>query len=148
MEDIMTPAISVPKHQNEPLSWHHQVQLIGDKCPNPRIHTCDACNQPILIYGRLVSDSSSDYHYSKLFIGICFLQIPCKHVFCLDCAHEKSKNSCMKCHERVIRVEKSGLGSIFRCRKEGCKRTYLSHRDLLAHIKHRHSRKTNKPRRS
>ena len=55
---LPTPSItSIPKHQNQPLQWHHRVQLIGEKCPNARIHVCDSCRQPILVYGRLVSVS-------------------------------------------------------------------------------------------
>lgn len=66
MDELMRPAvtsmISVPKHQNEVLSWHHEVHLVGEKCPNPRIHTCDSCHQPILIYGRLVRKLSHSCH--------------------------------------------------------------------------------------
>ena len=58
-------------------------------------------------------------------------------MLCLDCAEEIG-SPCPKCQERVLRVEKTELGSIFRCRRETCNRTYLSQRDLLAHIKHRH----------
>lgn len=36
------------------LSWDHRVNLIGEKVLSPRIHICDACNKPILIYGRMV----------------------------------------------------------------------------------------------
>ena len=90
------------------------------------IHCCDTCERPILIYGRM---------------------IPCKHVFCLACAHEKS-GSCSRCGDKVIRVEQAGLGSIFMCThggsrygNDGCRRTYLSQRDLQAHIQHRHVNK-------
>jgi len=37
------------------LLWNHPVQLIGEKVMSPRIHMCDICHKPILIYGRLVS---------------------------------------------------------------------------------------------
>lgn len=59
LEFLPTPTVtcltSVSKHQNQPLFWHHQVNLMGEKCPNPRIHLCDSCQEPILVYGRLVS---------------------------------------------------------------------------------------------
>lgn len=40
------------------LSWDHPVNLIGEKVLSPRIHICDTCNKPILIYGRMVSSFS------------------------------------------------------------------------------------------
>jgi len=46
--------LNVPLHNNQPLQWDHRVNLMGEKCPNPRIHLCDKCNQPVLIYGRMV----------------------------------------------------------------------------------------------
>lgn len=45
--------------------WPNKVNLIGEKVYKPKIHFCEYCNKPILIYGRL---------------------IPCKHVFCFTCA--------------------------------------------------------------
>jgi len=45
--------------------WPNKVNLIGEKVYKPKIHFCEHCNKPILIYGRL---------------------IPCKHVFCFTCA--------------------------------------------------------------
>lgn len=45
--------------------WANKVNLIGEKVYKPKIHFCEYCNKPILIYGRL---------------------IPCKHVFCFSCA--------------------------------------------------------------
>lgn len=54
----VTSITSVPKHQNQALQWDHKVNLMGEKCPNPRIHLCDSCQQPILVYGRLVSHPS------------------------------------------------------------------------------------------
>lgn len=68
------------------------------------------------------------------------LQIPCKHVFCLSCSHQNDKQ-CPRCNEKVLRVEKTGLGTVFMCQTESCKRTYLSQRDLQAHIEHRHMRR-------
>lgn len=106
------------------LKWNHKVSLIGEKVLNPMIHCCDQCEKPILIYGRM---------------------IPCKHVFCLKCAREEPLKICPRCKEKVVRVEQSGLGTVFMCShggtrygNTGCRRTYLSQRDLQAHINHRH----------
>ncbi|XP_058798476.1 E3 ubiquitin-protein ligase Hakai [Phymastichus coffea] len=105
------------------LRWDHRVNLIGEKVLNPMIHCCDKCLKPILIYGRM---------------------IPCKHVFCLACAKKEDK-VCPRCMEKVSRVEQTGLGTVFMCThggtrygNAGCRRTYLSQRDLQAHINHRH----------
>lgn len=106
------------------LKWDHKVSLIGEKVLNPMIHCCDQCEKPILIYGRM---------------------IPCKHVFCLRCARSEPIKICPRCKEKVVRVEQSGLGTVFMCThggsrygNTGCRRTYLSQRDLQAHINHRH----------
>lgn len=106
------------------LKWDHKVSLIGEKVLNPMIHCCDLCDKPILIYGRM---------------------IPCKHVFCLRCARSEPFKACPRCKEKVLRVEQSGLGTVFMCTyggsrygNTGCRRTYLSQRDLQAHINHRH----------
>ncbi|GLV44379.1 hakai [Carabus blaptoides fortunei] len=105
------------------LDWTHKVNLIGEKVLNPMIHCCDKCLKPILIYGRM---------------------IPCKHVFCLSCGKQEHKQ-CPRCLEKVTRVEQTGLGTVFMCThggtrygNAGCRRTYLSQRDLQAHINHRH----------
>jgi len=107
------------------LSWDHKVNLIGEKVLNPMIYCCDQCEKPILIYGRM---------------------IPCKHVFCLACARtEAVLKQCPRCKDKVVRVEQTGLGTVFMCThggtrygSTGCRRTYLSQRDLQAHINHRH----------
>ncbi|XP_063703781.1 E3 ubiquitin-protein ligase Hakai [Culicoides brevitarsis] len=106
------------------LEWNHKVNLIGEKVINPMIHCCDQCEKPILIYGRM---------------------IPCKHVFCLGCARKETMKMCPRCKEKAIRVEQTGLGTVFMCthggtryESKGCRRTYLSQRDLQAHINHRH----------
>lgn len=106
------------------LKWDHKVSLIGEKVWNPMIHSCDLCDKPILIYGRM---------------------IPCKHVFCLHCGRAEPYKSCPRCKEKVSRVEQSDLGTVFMCTyggsrygNTGCRRTYLSQRDLQAHINHRH----------
>lgn len=106
------------------LKWSHKVSLIGEKVLNPMIHCCDQCDKPILVYGRM---------------------IPCKHVFCLKCARADPIKNCPRCTDKVLRVEQSGLGTVFMCThggsrygSSGCRRTYLSQRDLQAHINHRH----------
>jgi hypothetical protein len=145
--------------------WSNKVNLIGEKVYKPKIHFCEHCNKPILIYGRL---------------------IPCKHVFCFSCAtlcltqpqqqqqtplsatiqqdlsldSPASNNSnvagapgtpgqppanniskgCHRCGGKALRVERNILNSIFLCQVETCRRTYLSARDLQAHVNHRHSK--------
>lgn len=100
------------------------MNLIGEKVLNPMIYICDQCDKPILIYGRM---------------------IPCKHVFCLRCARSENLKICPRCKEKAVRVEQTGLGTVFMCThggtrygSTGCRRTYLSQRDLQAHINHRH----------
>lgn len=122
------PGRSQPEPMTK-LKWNHKVSLIGEKVLNPMIHCCDQCLKPILIYGRM---------------------IPCKHVFCLKCAREEPSKACPRCKEKVVRVEQSGLGTVFMCShggsrygNTGCRRTYLSQRDLQAHINHRHNNGTN-----
>jgi len=111
--------------EDEELDWSHKVMFVGEKLQNPMIHVCEKCVLPILIYGRLS---------------------PCKHVFCLSCA-EKSNGVCTRCEERIERIEPAGIGQIFVCSFGGsrhgvseCRRSYLSQRDLIAHIKHRHEK--------
>ncbi|KAK3101909.1 hypothetical protein FSP39_007269 [Pinctada imbricata] len=128
-EEMMEPTIfkqpGEPLHQNQHLRWNHKVNLLGEKVVDPLIHCCEKCLLPILIYGRM---------------------IPCKHVFCFDCARKTDK-TCPRCEEPVSRIEQSALGTVFICNHggpkhgtEGCRRTYLSSRDLQAHIYHRHIR--------
>lgn len=69
-------------------------------------------------------------------LNVYSLQIPCKHVFCLACA-EKHDKACPRCQEKILRIEKTGLGTVFMCTfggtrygNTGCRRTYLSQRDL------------------
>ena len=113
------------------LDWTLPVNLIGEKVSNPMIHCCDKCLKPILIYGRL---------------------IPCKHVYCLGCGRQEEGKPCPRCRERVVRVEQTGLAQLFMCTHggsryghDGCRRTYLSQRDLQAHVSHRHQRITREP---
>lgn len=107
------------------LRWDHPVNLIGKKVVSPILHICDKCQLPILSYGRL----------------------SCKHVLCFACAQARkdSGGQCSRCNVKVSSVEQAGLGNIFMCAyggsrygPDGCRRTYLSERDLQAHIKFRH----------
>ncbi|XP_068132387.1 E3 ubiquitin-protein ligase Hakai isoform X1 [Hyperolius riggenbachi] len=116
--------------------WDFKLNLIGEKDDTP-VHFCDKCGLPIKIYGRM---------------------IPCKHVFCYDCAllHEKKADKLcpgtlveestetykrVSCNDPVQRIEQCARGTLFMCSiVQGCKRTYLSQRDLQAHINHRHMR--------
>uniref|UniRef100_A0A8C1V610 E3 ubiquitin-protein ligase Hakai n=1 Tax=Cyprinus carpio TaxID=7962 RepID=A0A8C1V610_CYPCA len=106
----------------QPIFWDYKLNLIGVKDDTP-IHFCDKCGLPIKIYGRM---------------------IPCKHVFCYDCAvhyEKKCDKMCPGCSDPVQRIEQCLRGSLFMCSiVQGCKRTYLSQRDLQAHINHRHMR--------
>lgn len=138
-------------HSNglQPVVWPNKVNLIGEKVYKPKIHFCEHCEKPILIYGRL---------------------IPCKHVFCFSCAtlclnqqqqqQPPTPNNgttnldtsptatatvsvgkgCHRCGNRALRAERNTLNSIFVCQIETCRRTYLSARDLQAHFNHRHSK--------
>ncbi|KAF5892514.1 E3 ubiquitin-protein ligase Hakai-like isoform X2 [Clarias magur] len=105
-----------------PFFWDFKLNLVGEKDDTP-VHFCDKCGLPIKIYGRM---------------------IPCKHVFCYDCAvlyEKKSDKTCPGCTEPVQRIEQCQRGSLYMCSiVQGCKRTYLSQRDLQAHINHRHIR--------
>ncbi|KAG8005756.1 E3 ubiquitin-protein ligase Hakai, partial [Nibea albiflora] len=109
------------------LFWDYKLNLIGERDEVP-IHFCDKCGLPIQLYGRM---------------------IPCKHVFCYDCAllHEKKgEKMCpgltlYNCTDPVQRIEQCQRGSLYMCSVvPGCKRTYLSQRDLQAHVNHRHMR--------
>ncbi|KAJ8387034.1 hypothetical protein AAFF_G00162110 [Aldrovandia affinis] len=100
--------------------WDYKMNLVGEKDDTP-MHFCDQCGLPIKLYGRM---------------------IPCKHVFCYECAvlHEKKADklcpgvSLYSCTDRVQRIEQCLRGSLFMCSTvQGCKRTYLSQRDLQAH---------------
>ncbi|KAM9180401.1 E3 ubiquitin-protein ligase Hakai-like [Dugong dugon] len=99
-----------------------KINIIGEK-DDLLVHFCDKCDLPIKIYGRI---------------------IPCKHVFCYACAvlyGEKGKKVCPGCGYPVLRIEEHRRGSIFMCSTvQRCKRTYLSQRDLKAHINYRHKR--------
>ncbi|XP_062856780.1 E3 ubiquitin-protein ligase Hakai [Trichomycterus rosablanca] len=109
------------------LFWDCKLNLVGEK-DDTAVHFCDKCGLPIKIYGRM---------------------IPCKHVFCYDCAvlyEKKNDKTCpglslYSCTDPVQRIEQCQRGTLFMCSiVQGCKRTYLSQRDLQAHINHRHMR--------
>ncbi|KPM07552.1 hypothetical protein QR98_0060490 [Sarcoptes scabiei] len=117
---LISPLSTLPFVQSNKMQWKNRANLVGEKILNPSIHICEECSKPILIYGRM---------------------IPCKHVFCYECAN-KSQTECLRCSEEIFKIEKCNLGTVFICRNETCKRTYLSQRDLEAHIKHRHVRKS------
>ncbi|XP_033831877.2 E3 ubiquitin-protein ligase Hakai [Periophthalmus magnuspinnatus] len=111
----------------QPLFWDFKLNLVGEKDKLP-IHFCDKCGLPIQLYGRM---------------------IPCKHVFCYECAllHEKKGDkmcpglTMFSCSDPVQRIEQCQRGSLWMCSVvPGCKRTYLSERDLQAHVNHRHLR--------
>ena len=117
-----TGRLNVPLHENKPLSWSHRVNLLGEKASASIIHQCELCQKPILRYGRL---------------------IPCKHVFCFDCAGTLGQPAtCARCKDRIVRIEKNQFPSVFMCSHEKCRRTYLSQRDLHAHVVHRHTKKS------
>uniref|UniRef100_A0A183ADX3 E3 ubiquitin-protein ligase Hakai n=1 Tax=Echinostoma caproni TaxID=27848 RepID=A0A183ADX3_9TREM len=91
--------------------------LVGEKAKDVVFHFCDVCDLPVVIYGRL---------------------LPCKHVLCFNCA-AKLPNKCNRCNKTVHTIERCLVGGIFMCfESDGCRRTYLSQRDLQAHIDHRH----------
>ena len=113
------------EREDEELDWSHKVVFVGEKIQDPMIHVCEQCNLPILVYGRLIH---------------------CKHILCYSCA-QKASGKCPYCSERIERIEPAGIGQIFVCSYGGscheasqCRRSYLSQRDLIAHIKHRHEK--------
>jgi len=131
--EILSPTGSIlhqqeAMHRGKRLDWGFKVNLSAEKVPDPAIYTCEKCDLPILIYGRL---------------------IPCKHVFCFNCAKTATDKRCPRCKDPFTRIEQSALGTVYICTvgggkqtPRGCKRTYLSSRDLNAHIAHRHKQKT------
>ncbi|XP_028668899.2 LOW QUALITY PROTEIN: E3 ubiquitin-protein ligase Hakai [Erpetoichthys calabaricus] len=120
--DCKVPDVFGSQRRFLQIFWDVKLNLIGEKDDTP-VHFCDKCGLPIKIYGRM---------------------IPCKHVFCYECAviHEKKCDKmCPGCNDPVQRIEQCLRGSLFMCSiVQGCKRTYLSQRDLQAHINHRHMR--------
>lgn len=105
--------------------WDFKINILGKK-DETIIHFCDKCELPIRIYGRM---------------------LPCKHAFCYACAILLGKEGdkiCPSCSNFVQQIEQHSQGSIFVCSTvQGCKRSYLSQRDLQAHINFRHMRARN-----
>lgn len=54
-----------------------------------------------------------------------------------------NQNVCHRCGGRALRIERNALGSVFVCQVTNCRRTYLSARDLQAHVTHRHNKNNN-----
>ncbi|CAL8093558.1 unnamed protein product [Calicophoron daubneyi] len=106
-----------PRDRSKRVKWTNGIWLVGEKAKDVVFHFCDVCNLPVVIYGRL---------------------LPCKHVLCYTCAM-KLPGKCHRCQKAVQTVERCFVGGIFMCfENENCRRTYLSQRDLQAHIDHRH----------
>ncbi|KAF8572070.1 E3 ubiquitin-protein ligase Hakai [Paragonimus westermani] len=106
-----------PRDRSKRVSWRNSIWLVGEKAKDVVFHFCDTCDLPIVIYGRL---------------------LPCKHVHCYTCAMNLP-NKCSRCQKSVQTVERCLVGGIFMCfENDSCRRTYLSQRDLQAHIDHRH----------
>lgn len=107
------------QRSNEDILGDFPINILGEK-DDTLVHFCDKSKLLIKIYGPL---------------------IPCKHAFCYACAilHGKQGNKmCPGCSNLVERIEEHTQGSLFMCSTvQGCKRTYLSQRDLEAHINHR-----------
>ena len=105
--------------------WDFKINILGKK-DETIIHFCDKCELPIRIYGRM---------------------LPCKHAFCYACAIlllKEGDKICPSCSNFVQQIELHSQGSIFVCNTvQGCKRSYLSQRDLQAHINFRHVRARN-----
>ena len=109
----------------ENLFWDFKINILGKK-DETIIHFCDKCELPIRIYGRM---------------------LPCTHAFCYACAIlllKEGDKICPSCSNFVQQIELHSQGSIFVCNTvQGCKRSYLSQRDLQAHINFRHVRARN-----
>ncbi|KAI1882119.1 hypothetical protein AGOR_G00247400 [Albula goreensis] len=94
-------AFASQRRYPQQMLWDYKLNLIGEKDETP-MHFCDKCGLPIKIYGRM---------------------IPCKHVFCYDCAvlHEKKGDklcpgvSLYSCTDPVQRIEQCLRGSLFMC---------------------------------
>ncbi|KAM7538232.1 hypothetical protein Aperf_G00000074487 [Anoplocephala perfoliata] len=111
-----------PRDRSMRHRWTNNVWMIGEKVKNLTFHICDICDKPIVVYGRLK---------------------PCNHVFCLTCAL-MLQGKCSWCETPYTSCDRHLLGNIYQCTDDPkCRRTYLSQRDLQAHINHRH-KKTSK----
>ena len=117
-----TSRLNVPLHENKPLNWSHKINLIGEKSIDRRVILCEICKEPILYYGRLFG---------------------CKHAFCFDCAVDLQEkgSGCLNCNEHIVKIDRVMHDSLYMCDHDNCKRTYISQRDLSAHVQHRHLKK-------
>nr|CDS17026.1 zinc finger protein [Echinococcus granulosus] len=110
-----------PRDRSMRHRWGNNVWIVGEKVKDLTFHICDICDKPIVVYGRLK---------------------PCNHVFCFTCA-SALPGTCHKCKISYVSCDRCLLGGIFKCTEDSqCCRTYLSQRDLQAHIDHRHKPKT------
>nr|CDS33116.1 zinc finger protein [Hymenolepis microstoma] len=110
-----------PRDRSMRHHWSNNVWLIGEKVKDLTFHICDICDKPIVIYGRLK---------------------PCNHVFCFTCALSLP-GKCRWCEAPYVSCDRHLLGNIYQCTEDPkCRRTYMSQRDLEAHIKHRHKKLT------
>ncbi|CAF0942079.1 unnamed protein product [Brachionus calyciflorus] len=126
-------------HYVSSLNWTLDIDTSSKKILDQKMDYCIICKLPILVYGRF---------------------LPCKHVICFQCASQISVKTCMResCQENIERIEKVIAGRIFVCsyeldntlkshflhqpelsQKNQCGRSYMSQRDLDAHISHRHN---------
>ncbi|KAL5110114.1 E3 ubiquitin-protein ligase Hakai [Taenia crassiceps] len=109
-----------PRDRSMRHRWGNNVWIVGEKVKDLTFHVCDICDKPIVVYGRLK---------------------PCNHVFCFTCASALS-GTCHRCKVPYTSCDRCLLGGIFQCTEDSqCRRTYLSQRDLQAHINHRHKPK-------
>jgi hypothetical protein len=103
------------------------MNLLGRAVQDPLMHICEICCLPVLIYGRMKR---------------------CRHAFCRDCA-KKAGGVCPRCREGEQMFEEASMGNVYICThgggrydNKGCGRSYLSQRDLEAHITYRHKDKS------
>ncbi|KAF0987086.1 hypothetical protein HZS_750 [Henneguya salminicola] len=108
-----------------------EINIKGKVDNDIMIHYCVNCNLPILKYTRL---------------------FPCKHPACLACGEElviKSHSKCAYCATPISGNEKVPHSQLYCCDvfdeklQKTCGKSYLSQRDLSAHISHRHGSTTN-----
>ncbi|CAI8006744.1 E3 ubiquitin-protein ligase Hakai [Geodia barretti] len=112
------------------LRWDQKMNLLGRAVQDPLMHICEICCLPVLIYGRMKR---------------------CRHAFCRDCA-KKAGGVCPRCREGEQMFEEASMGNVYICThgggrydNKGCGRSYLSQRDLEAHITYRHKDKSTLP---
>eukprot|EP00670_Eutreptiella_braarudii_P008898 CAMPEP_0174312756 /NCGR_PEP_ID=MMETSP0810-20121108/4498_1 /TAXON_ID=73025 ORGANISM="Eutreptiella gymnastica-like, Strain CCMP1594" /NCGR_SAMPLE_ID=MMETSP0810 /ASSEMBLY_ACC=CAM_ASM_000659 /LENGTH=243 /DNA_ID=CAMNT_0015421247 /DNA_START=98 /DNA_END=825 /DNA_ORIENTATION=- len=104
-----------------------EVTLIGvkgnhmpfnDNCRSKRLHLCNKCKKPVIIFGRLLE---------------------CKHAFCELCASTAKNKTCFTCGDFVKDVHPFSIekGDISICEytdsKGVCERSYVTAEDLMEH---------------